>query len=118
MRESPTKLRCAILEEAMTTVDFSSQAGPMVTPRSSSTPPRRYAVEAMKHAAEITAGGLIIALRSIVASLWTRIPAAFSKPDGSNEAAYRSTKGERSVVSFHGSIGGSRNGNLSGNDAM
>src|SRR5205814_1320813 len=49
MRESPTKLRCAILEEAMTTVDFSSQAGPMITPRSRTTPPRRYAVEAMKH---------------------------------------------------------------------
>src|SRR2546423_5841712 len=117
MRESPTKLRCAMLEEAMTTVDFNSQAGPMVTPRSRTTPPGRYAVEAMKHAAEITAGGLIIAPDSIVASLCTKIPAAFSKPERSTDAVKRSTKCKRSLVSVHGSIAGSRNGNVRGNEA-
>src|SRR5947208_27456 len=117
MRESPTKLRCAILEEAMTTVDFSSHAGPMITPRSRTTPPRRYAVEAMKHAAEITAGGLIIAPDSMVASLCTKIPAAFSNPERFTDAVKRSTKCERPFVSVQGSIAGSRNGNVRGNDA-
>src|SRR5437879_12965251 len=90
-RESPTKLRCAMLEESSTIVDLSSQPGPIVTPRPRNTPPRRYAVPATKHAAEIMAGGLIIAPGSIVASLWTETLGDLRKGEDSREEEKRSS---------------------------
>src|SRR5207302_10544011 len=97
-----------MLEESSTIVDLSSQPGPIVTPRSRNTPPRRYAVPATKHAAEIMAGGLIIAPGPIVASLWARTLADLRKDEDSSETANCSMKRGRSIVSCHGCIVGAR----------